>query len=70
MIQPLEKEHAAQVAQLHMTGIPTGFISSLGKKFVAALYESIAQSPMVSIWLPIIQQSFLINISANFNFSN
>ncbi|MCD6175442.1 MAG: GNAT family N-acetyltransferase, partial [Planctomycetes bacterium] len=45
MIKPLKKEHAVQVARLHIIGIPTGFISSLGEKFMSALYESIAQSP-------------------------
>jgi ribosomal protein S18 acetylase RimI-like enzyme len=45
MITPLEKQHAEQVAQLHIDGIPTGFISSLGEKFVTALYESVAESP-------------------------
>ncbi|MDH4201594.1 MAG: GNAT family N-acetyltransferase [Phycisphaerae bacterium] len=45
MIEPLQKHNAAQIAQLHIAGIPTGFISSLGKKFVAALYEAIAESP-------------------------
>ena len=45
MIKPLQKDHAAQVAQLHIAGIPTGFISSLGLGFVTALYESISQCP-------------------------
>jgi ribosomal protein S18 acetylase RimI-like enzyme len=45
MIIPLQKQHAEQVAQLHIAGIPTGFISSLGPKFVTALYESVAESP-------------------------
>jgi ribosomal protein S18 acetylase RimI-like enzyme len=43
MIKPLQKEHAAQVAQLHITGISTGFISSLGFGFVTSLYEAIAE---------------------------
>lgn len=45
MIIPLKKEHAKQVACLHISGIPTGFISSLGEKFVTALYESMTESP-------------------------
>ena len=45
MIKTLQKDHALQVARLHIDGISTGFISSLGEKFVTALYESIAQSP-------------------------
>ena len=45
MIKPLLKEHSSQVALLHIQGISTGFISSLGHKFVTALYESIAESP-------------------------
>lgn len=37
-------EHAEQVAMLHIQGIPTGFISSLGPGFVTALYQAIATS--------------------------
>lgn len=44
-IIPLTKEHASQVARLHISGISAGFISSLGEEFVAALYEAIAESP-------------------------
>jgi len=43
-IIPLSKEHAMQVANLHIFGIPTGFISSLGLPFVTRLYEAIASS--------------------------
>lgn len=45
MIESLQQKHAAQIAQLHIAGIPTGFISSLGPKFVTCLYEAIASSP-------------------------
>lgn len=45
MIVPLHTQHADQVAALHIAGIPTGFISSLGIKFVTALYRAIAESP-------------------------
>lgn len=41
---PLRAEHAHDVAALHIQGINTGFISSLGINFVTALYEAIAQS--------------------------
>jgi ribosomal protein S18 acetylase RimI-like enzyme len=44
-IERLSPEHAAQVAQLHVSGIGTGFISSLGVDFVMSLYEAIAKSP-------------------------
>ena len=37
-------EHAKQVAQLHITGISSGFISSLGVEFVTLLYDAIAES--------------------------
>lgn len=43
MITNLKKQHASQVASLHISGISTGFISSLGLGFVSALYESIAE---------------------------
>jgi len=43
-IAPLLPEHARAVAELHITGIKTGFISSLGVEFVTALYEAIAKS--------------------------
>lgn len=39
----LKKSFASQVAVLHISGISTGFISSLGHGFVSALYESIAE---------------------------
>ena len=40
----LKVEHAPEVARLHIRGISSGFISSLGIDFVTALYESLAQS--------------------------
>jgi ribosomal protein S18 acetylase RimI-like enzyme len=39
---PLARQHARAVAELHVAGIPTGFISSLGLDFVTTLYEAIA----------------------------
>ncbi|HBR18956.1 MAG: hypothetical protein A2Y13_11545 [Planctomycetes bacterium GWC2_45_44] len=39
----LNKHYLFQAALLHIQGIPTGFISSLGQEFVAALYEAIAE---------------------------
>lgn len=41
---PLTVEHAREIAALHIQGIDKGFISSLGIKFVTALYEAIARS--------------------------
>ena len=41
---PLKIEHAHDIAALHIQGINTGFISSLGIDFVTALYEAIAKS--------------------------
>ena len=40
----LETKHAEQIARLHIEGINTGFISSLGIDFVTALYEAIIQT--------------------------
>lgn len=40
----LEVVHTDLISQLHIEGISTGFISSLGIDFVAALYEAITQS--------------------------
>ena len=37
-------EHAEQVAAVHIKCIDTGFISSLGIKFVTSMYEAIALS--------------------------
>lgn len=42
-IEPLKRGHANQVANLHISAIPTGFIGSLGVGFVTALYEAIAE---------------------------
>lgn len=43
-ITKLLPSHAREVADLHISGIHTGFISSLGIKFVTALYKAIAKS--------------------------
>ncbi|HBG28775.1 MAG: hypothetical protein A2Y10_07065 [Planctomycetes bacterium GWF2_41_51] len=43
MISNLTKSYAPQAAVLHIQGISTGFISSLGKRFVTTLYEAIAE---------------------------
>ncbi len=43
-IVQLRPEHARQVAKLHISGIGTGFLSSLGADFVSALYREIAKS--------------------------
>lgn len=42
-IKPLYAAFCLDVARLHIEGIPTGFISSLGLGFVTALYEAIAE---------------------------
>lgn len=42
MISNLTKNHASQVAALHIQGIPTGFLSSLGNNFLTILYAAIA----------------------------
>jgi len=39
----LESRYVEQVARLHIDGINTGFISSLGIDFVMALYRAIAK---------------------------
>lgn len=41
-IAPLTSRNAARAADLHISGISTGFISSLGPGFVTSLYEAIA----------------------------
>ena len=43
MIINLQKQYASLVANLHISGIPAGFISSLGIDFVTVLYEAIAE---------------------------
>ena len=42
----LESRYVEQVARLHIDGINTGFISSLGIDFVTALYEAIAEGKL------------------------
>ena len=43
MMIVLSDAYSNQIAKLHIDGIPTGFISSLGINFVTALYEAIAE---------------------------
>lgn len=40
----LRTTHASRIAKLHIEGIETGFISSLGIDFVTVLYEAIAKN--------------------------
>lgn len=68
----LESKHAEQIATLHIKGINTGFISSLGIDFVTALYEAIAKNKssfgFVGIGLVDCARSFiciLMNIDTN-----
>ena len=42
-LKQLQSKRAEQIAQLHIEGIKTGFISSLGIDFVMALYRAIAK---------------------------
>jgi hypothetical protein len=44
IVADMKQEHARDVAILHIQGISTGFISSLGIGFVTALYEAIAEN--------------------------
>lgn len=44
MITNLQEQYANQIANLHISGISTGFISSLGKQFVTTLYGEIAKN--------------------------
>lgn len=43
VISDLNTSYSESVAKLHIQGISTGFISSLGLKFVTSVYEAIAQ---------------------------
>jgi len=45
-LRPITSLDAPAVAALHIEGIGTGFISSLGIDFVTALYEAIAKSKL------------------------
>jgi len=44
-IVPIDEQHLAAVAQLHIQGINQGFISSLGPAFVRRLYQGIIHCP-------------------------
>lgn len=44
LIRKLEPKDAAEVAEIHIKEIPTGFISSLGQNFVKNLYGGISKS--------------------------
>lgn len=44
-VNKLKIGRASTIAVLHVGGINTGFLSSLGEKFVGALYEAIGNSP-------------------------
>lgn len=44
-VRPLEKRHASAAATLHRLGIQTGFLSSLGQRFLRQLYAAIPSCP-------------------------
>jgi len=43
-VESFQKKFCADIADLHVRGIPTGFISSLDLDFVTALYYALTQS--------------------------
>ena len=43
-VESFQKKFCADIADLHVRGIPTGFISSLDLDFVTALYHALTQS--------------------------
>lgn len=59
----MKSEHAAEAAKLHISGIPTGFISSLGIDFVTALYKAISRSD-AGFGLVALQDDEVIGFSA------
>jgi len=40
-IRPMQADDSPRIAELHVSGIPTGFISSLGVKAVSAIYTRV-----------------------------
>lgn len=44
-VRPLSKRHARAAADLHRTGIHTGFLSSLGMGFLRPLYAALSACP-------------------------
>ena len=46
ILSELKNKHSQEVAKLHIEGISTGFISSLGHDFVTVLYGAIAESKL------------------------
>lgn len=44
-VVPMTKKHASAAAELHRTGIDTGFLSSLGHGFLTQLYKAIPSCP-------------------------
>lgn len=50
-IEFVKIEYAEDIAKLHYRGIGTGFLSSLGQKFLTALYHAIAQSENAFIFV-------------------
>jgi len=44
-VKPMEKRHAAAVADLHRIAIDSGFLSSLGPRFLRQLYKAVPSCP-------------------------
>ncbi|MGB7566538.1 MAG: hypothetical protein WBM07_01650, partial [Chitinivibrionales bacterium] len=44
-VEQFRPRHAQDVAQLHIQGIRTGFLSTLGNNFLMRLYRNMARTP-------------------------
>lgn len=50
-IVPFRRSHGREVARLHATALPHGFLSRLGPGFLARLYREIARADRSGVWV-------------------
>ncbi len=52
-VRTMKLNEASEVAMLHHQGIPQGFLSKLGKGFMASMYEGITKSENSGVWVAV-----------------
>lgn len=66
----LKKEHAKEIASLHIQNISRGFISSLGLEFVTILYQTIAEDKGSFGFVAVQESKILGFVAVSTNLSN
>jgi GNAT superfamily N-acetyltransferase len=63
-VEQFRPRHAQDVAQLHIQGIKTGFLSKLGNRFLIRLYRDMARTPGSVVFVARNEENSIIGFAA------